>query len=136
MQQHLYQSLSAILETRREARGLVVSLSDVLFDFDRATLTPGAREKLSRLAGILLAYPGEYHLDFEGHTDSIGSAAYNLGLSRDRAESVRQYLLGSGLPGARVGSVVGFGKERPVASNASEAGRQLNRRVEIVIADM
>jgi outer membrane protein OmpA-like peptidoglycan-associated protein len=136
MQQRLFQSLSAILETRREARGLIVNLSDVLFDFDRATLTPGAREKLSRLAGILQAYPGDYHLDFEGHTDSIGTAQYNLGLSRGRAESVRDYLLGAGIPAERIGSAVGFGKERPVASNASEAGRQLNRRVEIVIADL
>lgn len=136
MQQRLFQSLSEILETRREARGLVVNLSDVLFEFDRAMLTPGAREKLSKLAGILLAYPGEYHLDFEGHTDAIGSAEYNLGLSRGRAESVRNYLLQSGISAGRIGPAVGYGEERPVASNASEAGRQLNRRVEIVIADL
>jgi outer membrane protein OmpA-like peptidoglycan-associated protein len=136
MQQRLYQSLSAILETRREARGLIVNLSDVLFDFDRTTLTPGAREKLSRLAGILLAYPGDYRLDVEGHTDSIGSSEYNMGLSLGRAESVRNYLLQSGISAGRVGPAVGFGKDRPVASNASEAGRQLNRRVEIVIADL
>lgn len=136
LQRRLFQSLSAILETRREARGLIVSLSDVLFDFDRATLTPGAREKLSKLAGVLLAYPGSYRIDVEGHTDSIGTHEYNMALSRDRAESVRGYLLGSGIPAGRVGSATGFGKTRPVASNDNAAGRQMNRRVEIVIADL
>ncbi|HYE75894.1 MAG TPA: OmpA family protein, partial [Blastocatellia bacterium] len=75
--QRLYVSLSAILETRREARGLIVNLSDVLFDFDKATLTPGAREKLSKIAGVLIAYPGQYSLEIEGHTDSVGSDDYN-----------------------------------------------------------
>jgi len=136
MQQRLYESLSAILETRREARGLIVSLSDVLFDFDRATLTPGAREKLAKLGGILLAYPGNYRLSIEGHTDSIGSHAYNMGLSLGRADSVRSYLRASGLPESRIGQAVGFGKDRPVASNDTAAGRQMNRRVEIVISDL
>ena len=80
-QEQLYRSLSAILETRREARGLIVNLSDVLFDFDRASLTPGAREKLSKLAGILIAYPGTYRMDIEGHTDSVGTPQYNESLS-------------------------------------------------------
>jgi outer membrane protein OmpA-like peptidoglycan-associated protein len=136
MQQRLFQSLSAILETRREARGLIVSLSDVLFDFNRASLTPGAREKLSRLGGVLLAYPGSYRLQFEGHTDSVGSYEYNERLSQDRAESVRLYMLGAGVPADRVASAIGFGETRPVASNDSGAGRQMNRRVEIVVADL
>jgi outer membrane protein OmpA-like peptidoglycan-associated protein len=135
-QQQLFQSLSAILETRREARGLIVNLSDVLFDFDRATLTPGAREKLSKLAGVLLAYPGSYRMQIEGHTDSVGSSQYNLGLSVGRAESVRSYLQQSGIPTARIAGAAGFGEDRPVASNDSDAGRQMNRRVEIVISDL
>jgi outer membrane protein OmpA-like peptidoglycan-associated protein len=135
LQQQLYQSISAVLETRQEARGLVVDLSDVLFDFDRATLTPGAREKLAKLAGILAAYPGTYHLEFEGHTDSVGRDEYNLSLSVNRAAGVRGYLMQSGIPADRVGTVKGFGASLPVASNDSAEGRQLNRRVEIVIKD-
>lgn len=135
LQRQLFQSVSAILETRREARGLVVSLSDVLFDFDRATLTPGAREKLAKLAGVLLAYPGNFRMHIEGHTDSIGSPEYNLGLSVSRADSVRDYLLRQGVPAARISNAVGFGDGRPVAENTTSAGRQLNRRVEIVISD-
>jgi outer membrane protein OmpA-like peptidoglycan-associated protein len=136
LQQRLFSQISTILETRREARGLIVSLSDVLFDFDRASLTPGAREKLSRLAGILAAYPGSYHMGFEGHTDSIGSKEYNLGLSVGRAESVRSYLLETGVPSPRMGQAIGFGDGRPVASNATPEGRQMNRRVEIVIEEV
>src|SRR5262245_19082515 len=135
-QRQLFQSLSAVLETRREARGLIVSLSDVLFDFDRASLTPGAREKLSKLSGLLLAYPGAYRIDVEGHTDSIGSYDYNMRLSRDRAEGVRFYLLQAGIPAGRMGSASGYADTRPVATNASASGRQLNRRVEIVIGDL
>jgi outer membrane protein OmpA-like peptidoglycan-associated protein len=135
-QRQLFQSLSTILETRREARGLIVSLSDVLFDFDRASLTPGAREKLSKLSGLLLAYPGAYRIDVEGHTDSIGSYDYNMRLSRDRAEGVRFYLLQAGIPAGRMGSASGYADTRPVATNASASGRQLNRRVEIVIGDL
>jgi outer membrane protein OmpA-like peptidoglycan-associated protein len=136
MQAQLYRSLSAILETRREARGLIVNLSDVLFDFDRASLKPGAREKLSRLAGILLAYPGRYDIEIEGHTDSIGSHQYNVRLSEDRAESVGAYLREAGIPAARITRVAGLAETRPVASNDNAAGRQMNRRVEIVIGDL
>jgi outer membrane protein OmpA-like peptidoglycan-associated protein len=135
-QQHLYNSLSEILETRREARGLIVSLSDVLFDFNRATLKPGAREKLSKLAGILLAYPGDYRIEIEGHTDAIGSDEYNLRLSQSRAESVRDYLGQAGIPAGRIIATRGMGKSYPIADNTTAAGRQANRRVEIVIADV
>jgi outer membrane protein OmpA-like peptidoglycan-associated protein len=135
-QRQLQTSLSAILETRREARGLIVNMSDVLFDFNRATLTPGAREKLSKLAGVMLAYPGSYRISTEGHTDSVGTDEYNMKLSRDRAESVLNYVLQAGIPSARVGSAVGFGESRPVASNDSASGRQMNRRVEIVISEL
>jgi outer membrane protein OmpA-like peptidoglycan-associated protein len=136
LQQQLYESLSAILETRREARGFIVSLSDVLFDFDRATLTPGAREKLSKLAGVLMAYPGHFRLEFEGHTDSVGTHNYNMRLSQDRADSVRLYVMQAGIPTGRLAGAVGFGKTRPVASNDNAAGRQMNRRVEIIVADL
>jgi outer membrane protein OmpA-like peptidoglycan-associated protein len=135
-EQQLFISLSQILDTRREARGLIVSLSDVLFDFNKATLKPGAREKLSKLAGILIAYPGQYRLQIEGHTDSIGSEEYNLRLSQDRAESVRYYLVQAGVHSDRIAEVRGMGKSVPVASNDTPEGRQMNRRVEIVISDL
>lgn len=134
-QQRLYISLSEILETRQEARGLIVNLSDVLFDFNQATLKPGAREKLSKLAGILLAYPGAYRIQIEGHTDSVGSQDYNQKLSEDRAEAVHAYLIGVALPADRMTGVRGFGKIRPVTTNDTPEGRQTNRRVEIVISD-
>jgi len=136
LQQRLFTSISAILETRREARGLIVNLSDVLFDFNQASLKPGAREKLSKLAGILLAYPGPYHMEVEGHTDAIGSQDYNQKLSEDRAQSVSSYLLKSGIPSDRILAVRGFGKLRPVTTNDTPEGRQMNRRVEIVITDL
>jgi outer membrane protein OmpA-like peptidoglycan-associated protein len=136
MQARLQRSLSEILETRREARGLIVSLSDVLFDFDRASLTPGAREKLSRLAGILQAYPGRYEIEIEGHTDSVGSHGYNQRLSEERAQSVGSYLREAGIPGARIVGERGFAETRPVATNDTAAGRQMNRRVELVIGDL
>src|SRR5262249_49684578 len=135
-EQQLFISLSQILETRREARGLIVSLSDVLFDFNKATLKPGSREKLSKLAGILIAYPGPYRLQIEGHTDSVGSDEYNLRLSQDRAESVRSFLVLGGVAADRIAQVRGLGKSLPVASNDTAEGRQMNRRVEIVISDL
>ena len=136
LQQRLYTSISAILDTRREARGLIVSLSDVLFDFNQASLRTGAREKLSKLAGILLAYPGTFHMEVEGHTDAVGSQDYNQKLSEDRARSVSSYLLSSGITADRILGVRGFGKLRPVTTNDTAEGRQMNRRVEIVITDL
>jgi len=135
LQQHLYVSIAAILDTRREARGLIVNLSDVLFDFNKATLKPGAREKLSKLAGILLAYPGKYVLEIEGHTDSVGSDDYNQKLSEGRAGAVRDYLAQEGIKPEKITAVRGFGKSKPVTTNDTAEGRQMNRRVEIVIAD-
>lgn len=134
-QQRLYVSLSAILETRREARGLIVNLSDVLFDSGQATLKSGAREKLSKLAGILVAYPGVYRIEIEGHTDSVGSDERNLKLSQGRAESVRAYLMQGGVQSDRLMAAHGFGESKPVASNETASGRQVNRRVEIIIED-
>jgi outer membrane protein OmpA-like peptidoglycan-associated protein len=133
--QTLYLSLAEVLETRREARGLIVNLSDVLFDTGQVTLKSGAREKLSRLAGILIAYPGVYQIEIEGHTDSVGSDESNLNLSRGRAESVRDYLAQSGIKSEHLISARGFGESTPVANNDTAAGRQVNRRVEIIIED-
>jgi len=135
-QQRLFVSLSEILETRREARGFIVNLSDVLFDFNKATLKPGAKEKLSKLSGILLAYPGSYRLEIEGHTDAVGSEEYNLKLSQERANSVRDYLLQAGLMQNRITATRGLGKSSPVATNDTPEGRQMNRRVELIIADI
>ena len=134
-QQQLFISLSKILETRREARGLIVNLSDVLFDFNQSTLKPGAKEKLAKLAGILLAYPGAYRIEIEGHTDAVGSDEYNLKLSAARAGSVRDYITQAGIAADRITAARGLGKSRPVATNDTPEGRQMNRRVEIVIED-
>lgn len=133
--EQLYNSLNAILETRRESRGLIVNMSDVLFDSGRSTLRPEAREKLSKLAGVLLAYGEAYKLQFEGHTDSIGSDDFNMKLSQARAEAVRDYMLSAGISAARITGATGYGKTVPVASNDTDAGRARNRRVEIVIDD-
>ena len=131
----LASSISAILDTKREARGLVVNLSDVLFTSGKAVLQPGAREKLSKLSGILLAYPGPYTLAIGGHTDSVGSDALNDRLSQARAESVRNYLTEAGIAASHLTSATGYGKHQPVADNATAEGRAKNRRVEIVIDD-
>jgi outer membrane protein OmpA-like peptidoglycan-associated protein len=128
----LLKQLSVILETRDTARGLVVNLSDVTFATGQATLQPGAREKLARVSGILAAHP-TLTLEIEGHTDSVGSDALNQTLSEHRAEAVRNYLIQQGVPGSAT-SAVGFGKARPVASNETPEGRQLNRRVELVVS--
>ena len=133
--QKLYVSLSEILDTKRETRGFIVNLGDVLFDTGKATLKPAAREKLSKLAGILLAYPGSLMLEIEGHTDSVGSDELNNKLSQNRAESVRDYLTQSGVKTDRVKGVRGFGKSKPIATNDTAAGRATNRRVEVVIED-
>jgi outer membrane protein OmpA-like peptidoglycan-associated protein len=133
LQARLYSSITAIMETRKGARGLIAALSGVNFETNKATLKPVAREKLSKLSGILLGFPGEYKLDIEGHTDSTGSDAYNQGLSQSRAESVRNFLLEQGIPQARIPSTQGFGRTRPIVPNDTRANREKNRRVDIVI---
>jgi outer membrane protein OmpA-like peptidoglycan-associated protein len=132
LRERLRQQLNVILETRETARGLIVNLSDVLFDTAQATLKPGAREKLARVSGILVAHP-DLKLEIEGHTDSVGSDAYNQGLSERRAESVRAYLVSQRISPQNI-TTVGFGESRPVATNATAAGRQQNRRVELVVS--
>jgi len=131
----LQSSLSAIMNTRREARGLVVNLSDVLFDFGEDTLRPDARESLAKIAGVLLAYPLPAQLTIEGHTDSVGSEEYNLDLSQRRANAVRDYLVESGISAGMIVSTTGVGKANPIASNDTKEGQSRNRRVEIIIDD-
>ena len=132
LRERLKQQLNAILETRETARGLIVNINDVLFDFNQFTLKPGAREKIAKLSGILLAYPG-LKLQLEGHTDSVGGDDYNLKLSQNRADAVRDFLAEQGVPVASI-SAIGLGKSDPVASNDTAAGRQQNRRVELVVS--
>ena len=133
--QKLYVSLSEILDTKRETRGYIVNLGDVLFDTGKATLKPAAREKLSKLAGILLGYPGALTLEIEGHTDSVGSDELNNKLSQNRAEAVSSYLAEAGVKPEKIKATRGFGKTKPIATNDTAAGRQQNRRVEVVIDD-
>ncbi len=132
LRQRLLSQLNLILQTRDTARGLIVNMSDVLFDSGSYTLRPGAREKLAKVAGIFLAYPG-LSLQIEGHTDSVGSDSMNQRLSEMRADSVRDYLVQQGVPVATV-SARGFGKTQPVASNETAEGRAQNRRVEMVVS--
>jgi len=132
LRERLREQLNAVLDTRETARGLIVNVSDVLFDTASATLKPGAREKLARVAGILATHP-DLHIEVEGHTDSVGSNEYNQKLSERRSGSVKTYLLQQKIPPAEVDSV-GFGESRPVASNTTAAGRQQNRRVELVVS--
>jgi outer membrane protein OmpA-like peptidoglycan-associated protein len=128
----LLQQFNLILETRDTARGLVVNMSDVLFDSGKFTLRPLAREKLAKISGIVLAYPS-LKLAVEGNTDSVGTEAFNQQLSEQRAGGVRSYLTQQGVPESST-TATGFGKTRPIASNDTSEGRQQNRRVELVVS--
>lgn len=132
MRTRLTVQLNSILQTRDTARGLVVSMSDVLFDTGEYSLKAGAREKLAKVAGILLAYPG---LDIQvgGYTDDVGGDEMNQTLSENRASSVRNYLIKQGVASDSV-TYKGFGETSPVASNDNSAGRQQNRRVELLVS--
>jgi outer membrane protein OmpA-like peptidoglycan-associated protein len=132
MRAKLSEQLNSILQTRDSARGLIVSMSDVLFDTGRYSLKPGAREKLAKVAGILLAYPG-LNIEVGGYTDNVGGDAMNQTLSENRASSVRDYLVQQGVTANSV-SAKGFGNTLPVASNDNSAGRQQNRRVELLVS--
>jgi outer membrane protein OmpA-like peptidoglycan-associated protein len=132
LRKRLLEQFNLILETRDTARGLIVNMSDVLFDTARYTLRPIAREKLARLSGIILAYPG-LRIEVEGHTDSVGSDEYNQKLSEQRASSVRDHLIAQGLPFGTI-SAKGYGETMPAATNDNAAGRQQNRRVELVVS--
>jgi outer membrane protein OmpA-like peptidoglycan-associated protein len=132
MRAQLSEQLNRILVTRDSARGLIVSMSDVLFDTGKYSLKPGAREKLAKVAGILLAYPG-LNIAVDGYTDNVGGDDMNQKLSENRAGSVRDYLVAQGVGTNSVGAT-GFGNSSPVASNDNSSGRQENRRVELVVS--
>jgi outer membrane protein OmpA-like peptidoglycan-associated protein len=132
MRTKLSEQLNSILQTRDSARGLIVSMSDVLFDTGKYSLKPGAREKLAKVAGILLAYPG-LNIEVGGYTDNVGGDAMNQTLSENRAGSVRDYLMQEGVLRNSV-TARGFGNTLPVSSNDNAAGRQENRRVELVVS--
>jgi outer membrane protein OmpA-like peptidoglycan-associated protein len=132
LRRQLLQQFNLILDTRDTTRGLIVNMSDVLFDFNKYTLRPAAREKLAKISGIILSHPGLV-LEVDGYTDSVGSEDYNMKLSEERAGGVRSYLIGEGISPDNIGAK-GFGKDNPVASNDNAAGRQKNRRVEMVVS--
>jgi len=127
----LLAQLNAVLQTNDSARGLIVNMSDVLFDTGSYTLKPATREKLAKISGIVLAHPG-LTLQIEGHTDSVGTDDFNQRLSEQRAGSVLDFLAQQGVRGNAMTSR-GFGKTQPVASNDTVDGRQKNRRVELVV---
>jgi outer membrane protein OmpA-like peptidoglycan-associated protein len=132
MRAKLSEQLNTILQTRDTARGLIVSMSDVLFDTARYSLKPGAREKLAKVAGILLAYPS-LNIEVGGYTDNVGGDSMNQKLSENRAGSVRDYLVQEGVAANSVSSR-GFGNTSPVATNDNPTGRQQNRRVELLVS--
>ena len=132
MRARLSEQLNLILQTRDSARGLIVNMSDVLFDTGKYSLKSGAREKLAKVAGILLAYPG-LNIEVGGYTDNVGGDEMNQKLSENRADSVRDYLVQEGVSTNSV-TARGLGNSLPVASNNDAAGRQQNRRVELVVS--
>jgi outer membrane protein OmpA-like peptidoglycan-associated protein len=130
--QRLLTQLNQVLQTRDTARGLIVNMSDVLFDINKATLRPGAKLRLAKVAGIILAYP-DLKLEIDGFTDNTGSQQYNQTLSDKRAKTVADFLTSQGVSSDAV-ITRGFGPSNPVASNATASGRQMNRRVELVVS--
>jgi outer membrane protein OmpA-like peptidoglycan-associated protein len=132
LRNQLAEQLNLILETRDSARGLIVNMSDVLFDTGKYTLRSGAREKLAKISGVVLAHPS-LKLEVEGHTDSVGTEDYNQRLSENRANSVRDFLVHEGINSSSI-VARGFGKSQPVATNDTAAGRQQNRRVELIVS--
>ncbi|MGO9936735.1 MAG: OmpA family protein [Terracidiphilus sp.] len=132
MRERLKQQLNQVLQTTETARGLIVNMSDVLFDFNKYTLKPDAQVKLAKVSGILLAYPN-LKLQVEGYTDNIGSDEYNQKLSEERADAVRQFLVAQSVPDGNI-SAEGYGKNDPIADNSTNAGRAQNRRVQLVVS--
>lgn len=132
MRARLLAQLNQVLETRDTARGLIVNMPDVLFDLGKADLKPAARERLAKVAGILIAYP-DIHIQIDGYTDSTGSLEFNERLSQERADAVQSYLASQGVNTGTM-STQGFGPSDPIASNDTPSGRQQNRRVELVVS--
>ncbi|HXM61736.1 MAG TPA: OmpA family protein [Terriglobales bacterium] len=132
MRARMLQQLNQVLETKDSARGLIVSMPDVLFDTGKADLKPTARERLAKVAGILIAYP-DIHIEIDGYTDSTRSLELNERLSQERADAVRSYLSSQGVNSSAI-TTQGFGPSQPIASNDTAVGRQQNRRVELVVS--
>jgi len=132
MRERLREQLNQVLQTRETARGLIVNMPDVLFDFNKYMLKSEAREKLAKVSGILVAYP-DLKVQVEGYTDSVGSDEYNMKLSDQRADAVRDYLVAQSVPDSNV-TAQGYGKSDPVADNATASGRAQNRRVQLVVS--
>ena len=132
MRARMLQQLNQILETTDTARGLIVNMPDVLFDTGKADLQPVARERLAKVAGILIAYP-DIRVEIDGYTDSTGSLEFNQQLSQQRADAVRNYLASQGVNSSAI-RTQGFGPSQPIASNDTPSGRQQNRRVELVVS--
>ena len=132
LREQLKQQLNSVLQTRETARGLIVNMPDVLFGFNKYDLKPDAREKLAKVSGILLAYPG-LKVQVEGYTDSIGSEEYNQKLSEERAGTVREYLVNQSVQPTNV-TAEGYGKTHPIADNSTASGRAENRRVQLVVS--
>jgi outer membrane protein OmpA-like peptidoglycan-associated protein len=124
---------SALIQVKKDARGLIISMSDILFAFDKADLTPELKTSLAKIAGILLVYKRSSVI-VEGHTDNKGAKVYNQKLSEKRAENVMNFLVEQGIAAGRQ-KAVGYGQTKPIAPNTTKEGRQQNRRVDLVIKD-
>jgi outer membrane protein OmpA-like peptidoglycan-associated protein len=132
VREKLRSQLNSVLATSESARGLIVNMSDVLFDTAKYTLKPGTQVSLAKVATILQLYPG-LKIQVEGYTDSVGGDEYNQKLSENRANAVHDFLVANGVPAANV-TAAGYGKNDPVADNGTAAGRQQNRRVNMVVS--
>jgi len=132
IRERLRSQLNSVLATSETARGLIVNMSDVLFDTGKYTLKPNTKISLAKVSGILQAYPG-LKLQVEGYTDSVGGDAYNQKLSENRAGGVRDFLVSQGVSIENI-SATGYGKTHPVADNGTAAGRAQNRRVNLVVS--
>jgi outer membrane protein OmpA-like peptidoglycan-associated protein len=132
VREKLRAQLNNVLQTQETARGLIVNMSDVLFAFNQYSLKPDTREKLAKVSGILLSYPG-LKVQVEGYTDNVGSEDYNQKLSQQRAGAVGDYLVSQGVPETDVSSA-GYGMSNPVADNSTASGRSQNRRVQLVVS--
>jgi outer membrane protein OmpA-like peptidoglycan-associated protein len=132
VRERLRSQLNSVLATSESARGLIVNMSDVLFDTGRYTLKTGTQISLAKVSGILQAYPG-LKLQVEGYTDSVGSDEYNQKLSENRADAVRDFLVTQGVQPDNI-TATGYGKAKPVADNSTASGRAQNRRVNLVVS--
>jgi len=132
VREKLRAQLNSVLATSESARGLIVNMSDVLFDTGKYTLKPITQISLAKVSGILQAYPG-LKVQVEGYTDSVGSDDYNQKLSENRADAVRNFLLTQGVPETNI-TATGYGKAKPVADNSTAQGRAQNRRVQLVVS--